>query len=150
MWFYCRELFLLHFILLTCMCTHNLWETKAKFPWDQALGESIMFKLKRSIGLEKSVIILNRLCFLNSYLNTFFLIFVLVCRVFDFLSCGSWMITSKWTKWFIFLCHFGFLGHAGLLEESMIFPHATTISNKEPSLGLKTYIVWFLCQRLVN
>ena len=35
-------------------------------------------------------------------------------------------------------CHFGFLGHARLLEESMISPHATTISNKEPSWGLKT------------
>ena len=47
-----------------CVCT--IYEkTKAKFPWDQALGESIMFKLKRSVGLGKSVIMLNRLCFVK-------------------------------------------------------------------------------------
>lgn len=132
-----------------CVCT--IYEkTKAKFPWDQALGESIMFKLKRSVGLEKSVIMLNRLCFVKQLSEHNFFYFCISLSGIWFFVFWVMNYHFKVNKVVHSLCHFGFLGHARLLEESMISPHATAISNKEPSLGLKTYVVWFLCQLLVN
>ena len=132
-----------------CVCT--IYEkTKAKFPWDQALGESIMFKLKRSVGLEKSVIMLNRLCFVKqlSEHNFFYFCISLLgiwffCLLGHELSLQSELSGSYFVSFWIFrACQVA----RGVYDS----PHATAISNKEPSLGLKTYVVWFLCQLLVN
>lgn len=48
---YSRELFLLNFLLLTCICIYE--KTKNKFPWGHQMtniGKTKLYKLKRSIS----------------------------------------------------------------------------------------------------
>ena len=150
MWFYCRELFLWHFMLLTCMCMHYLWEDKSQIPLGPSTWGKHNVQAKRAVGLEKSVIMLNRLCFVKQLSEHNFFYFCISLSGIWFFVFWVMNYPFKVNKVVHILCYFGFLGHARLLEESMISPHATAISNKEPSLGLKTYVVWFLCQLLVN